>query len=300
MSMSTDGRISWPMMAGLATTTGAAVVLLLLSWTGLPDALVVPVLALLMAVMVGGVVTDVLVRRDLRRAIAEQRRWLAGLGKDLPTYRRRVDERERRLFAWESSWHRPLGTVFLVALAAALVPFNLILPLAPNDGVEAMVTVWVAASLLLTGALVVRTVTAARKDSRGLVLPGPVRQATAPPPQPRDPAEVAREESVAKYLVVEDDAAPEVRVSREIERMTSILDSPDAPRPVLPVPADWVPRPVTPPSSPPEPAVEDVVEDEAEVAVEVEVEDDPEPRRDAPSEPEGELDKLARLFHSAA
>ncbi|WP_262850996.1 hypothetical protein [Mumia quercus] len=299
MSMSTDGRASWPMMAGLATTTGAAVVLLLLSWTGLPDALVVPVLALLMAVMVAGVVADVLVRRDLRRAVAEQRRWLAGLGKDLPTYRHRVDERERRLFAWESSWHRPLGTVFLVGLAAALVPFNLILPLAPNDGVEAMVTVWVVASLLLTGALVVRTVTAARKDSRGLVLPGPVRPAPAPP-QPRDPAEVAREESVAKYLVVEDDAAPEVRVSREIERMTSILDSPDAPRPVLPVPADWVPKPASPHAEPAtepaaEPAVEDVVaeEDEGE-------DDDSEPRGDAPAEPEGELDKLARLFHSAA
>ncbi len=297
MSMSTDGRASWPMMAGLATTTGAAVVLLLLSWTGLPDALVVPVLALLMAVMVAGVVADVLVRRDLRRAVAEQRRWLAGLGKDLPTYRHRVDERERRLFAWESSWHRPLGTVFLVALAAALVPFNLILPLAPRDGVEAMVTVWVAASLLLTGALVVRTVTAARLDSRGRVLPGPVRPAPEPP-QPRDPGEVAREENVAKYLRVDDDAAPEAQVTREIARMTSILDDPEAPRPVLPVPADWVPKPAPPAAPPPEPVVEDAVEDVVEEEDAGEPGSPPEPN--APAEPEGELDKLARLFHSAA
>ncbi|QMW66058.1 hypothetical protein H4N58_18245 [Mumia sp. ZJ1417] len=292
--MSTKERTPWPMMAGLVTTTGAAAITLLLSGTGLPDVLVVPVLVVLLATMVGGLVADFLVRRDERRTIATQRRWLAGLGKDLPTYRHRVDDRERVLFSWESSWYQPLGTLFLVALAAALVPFNLILPLAPRAGVEALVTAWVAASLLLTGALVVRTVAAARKDSRGLLLPGPaVPWTPASPVAPRDPAKLAAEENAARYLVVEEDASPQEHLSREIERMTSILDSPEAPQPVLPVPADWMPRPPAPPEAP------EATKPEPEQPSTPSTPETP-PAPPTEDRPEGELDKLARLFHSAA
>jgi len=301
--MSIEGRPPWPMMAGLLATTGAAVITLLLSWTGLPDGLVLPVLVVLLAVMVGGLVADWLVRRDERRTIATQRRWLGNLRKDLPPYRRRVDERERVLFGWESSWYQPLGTLFLVALAAALVPFNLILPLAPEAPVEPLVTAWVAASLLLTAALAVRTVAAARKDSRGLVLPGPGTPWTpVGRPAPRDPAEVAAEENAAKYLRVDDDASPQQHVAREIERMTSILDAPEAPHPVLPVPADWVPKPPAPPAdpTPPEPEPDPPAPPDGH---EMPPEDQPEDDGPAPSPGtgrEGELDKLARLFHNAA
>ncbi|MGH1561263.1 hypothetical protein [Mumia sp. DW29H23] len=227
------------------TTTVAAALSLVLCATGLPDALVLPALVVLLAAMAGGLVTDVLVRRDWRRTTLAQRRWLSGLPGDLPEYRARVEDRERALFGWESRWWRPLGTAFLVALGAALVPFNLILPLAPDAPVDQLVSGWVAATLLVTAALVVRTVDAARKDSQGLVFPAPLPAMPAPAPSApvRSAQEELREESIAKYVVVEEEIDPALRLARELERLTALLDEPGAPRPTLPVPADWLPAP---------------------------------------------------------
>lgn len=237
-----QGTIPRTMWIGLVATTLAALLALLLCVTGLPDPLVLPALTLLLVVMVAGVVTDVLVRRAWRRTTAQQRAWLSGLDEDLPGYRARVEERERVLFGWESRWWRPLGSAFLVALGAALVPFNLILPLAPDVPVDPLVSAWVTGTMIVTLALVVRAVGAARIDSQGLVLPAPPVTTCAEPvaQEQRTPA-VSREESMAKYLLVEEDVAPEIRLAQELQRLTSLLDEPGTPRPVLPVPAAWMP-----------------------------------------------------------
>ncbi|WP_370617452.1 hypothetical protein [Mumia sp. Pv 4-285] len=290
------------------TTTVAAAVSLVLALTGLPDALAIPVLALLLAAMVAGVLVDWLVRRSWRRTSASQRRWLDSLEVDVPSYRARVDDRDRALFGWESRWWRPLGTVVLLGLSAALVPFNVILPLAPEVTVEPLVTVWVTVTLMLTLALVVRSVGAARLDSRGLVLPV-APTASVAPAEPETVREQTVDENVAKYLVVEEEVAPEIQLAREIERLTALLDEPGAPRPSLPIPADWLPVaepeptpvpveiavPAVPASEahePPAPAT--APEAPAPPADELEPEPDA-PKRSA----EGELDKLAKWFHAA-
>ncbi|MDD9349106.1 hypothetical protein [Mumia sp.] len=317
-----SGRTRTPrrMWIGLVTTTAAAALTLLLCVTGLPDALVVPVLVVLLSVMTGGLVADVLVRRDWRRTVRAQRRWLNGLPTDLPDYRGSVEERERVLFGWESRWWRPLGTLFLVALSAALVPFNLLLPLAPDAPVDQLVAGWVTATLVLTAVLVVRTVHAARLDSTGLVFPTPrpasVESSAAEPT--RSAAAIAREESIAKYLVVEEEVAPEIQLARELDRLTSLLNDPGVPRPYLPVPAGWMPT-AEAEATPEEPVAEAGPEDEAgpeaETGPEAEeptverpvVEDraadepadaDESGESDRPSS-EGELDKLAKWFRAA-
>ena len=156
---------------------------------------------------------------------------------------------------------------------------------------------------------------AARLDSTGLVLPAPRPSAleTSAAEPTRSAAAIAREESIAKYLVVEEEVSPEIQLARELDRLTSLLNDPGVPRPYLPVPAEWMPT-AEPEAPPEEPAAETDPEAEqpaagedrpaAQPAVEEPRDADEPTDADASDEPEqptseGELDKLAKWFRAA-